>query len=115
VLISGANDTDAHLLLPLLDTTLPIQSPRGRPRRKPGKLHADKAYDNQYLHAALRADRIKDRIARKNIESSQRLGRHRWVIERTMCAASRSVVSPAKPGGTRREVLGSNDLPVAER
>jgi len=31
------------------------------------------------------------------------------------CAARRSVVSPAQPGGTRRDVLGSNDLPGAER
>ncbi len=26
---------------------------------------------------------IKPRIARRGIESSQRLGRHRWVVERT--------------------------------
>jgi len=31
------------------------------------------------------------------------------------CAARRSVVSPAQPGGTRRDVLGSNDLPGSER
>ena len=31
------------------------------------------------------------------------------------CAARRSVVSPAQPGGTRREVLGSNGLPGSER
>ena len=32
----------------------------------------------------------------------------RWVVERTKCAARRSVVSPAEPGGTWREVSGSN-------
>jgi transposase len=31
----------------------------------------------------------------------------RWVVEQTKCAARRSVVSPAQPGGTRREVPGS--------
>jgi site-specific recombinase XerD len=31
------------------------------------------------------------------------------------CAARRSVVSPAQPGGTRRDVLGSNGLPRSER
>jgi len=31
------------------------------------------------------------------------------------CAARRPVVSPAQPGGTRRDVLGSNDLPGSER
>ena len=32
----------------------------------------------------------------------------RWVVERTLCAARRSVVFPVQPGGTRREVPGSN-------
>src|SRR6516165_226137 len=31
------------------------------------------------------------------------------------CAARRPVVSPAQPGGTRRNVLGSSDLPGSER
>jgi len=31
------------------------------------------------------------------------------------CAARRSVVSPAQPGGTRRDVLGSNGLPGSGR
>jgi hypothetical protein len=31
------------------------------------------------------------------------------------CAARRPVVSPAQPGGTRREVLGSDGLPESER
>ncbi len=34
---------------------------------------------------------------------------------KTECAARRLVVSPAQPGGTRREVLGSNGLPRVER
>jgi hypothetical protein len=33
----------------------------------------------------------------------------------TKCAARRPVVSPAQPGGTRTEVLGSNGLPGSER
>ncbi|HLN11320.1 MAG TPA: nuclease-related domain-containing protein [Xanthobacteraceae bacterium] len=33
----------------------------------------------------------------------------------TTCAARRPVVSPVQPGGTRREVLGSNGLPGSER
>ena len=32
-----------------------------------------------------------------------------------ICAARRFVVSPAQPGGTRRDVLGSNGLPGSER
>ncbi|GAB2912370.1 hypothetical protein GCM10022245_54280 [Streptomyces mayteni] len=47
-------------------------------------MHADKAYDRPDLRRWLRGKRIAVRIARKGVESSQRLGRHRWVIERTM-------------------------------
>jgi transposase len=52
--------------------------------RDPDKLHADKAYDIPRCRRALRQRHIKVRIARKGIESSQRLGRHRWVVERTL-------------------------------
>jgi hypothetical protein len=34
----------------------------------------------------LRKRGIKCRIARKGIESSEKLGRHRWVVERTLLA-----------------------------
>jgi transposase len=37
------------------------------------------------------------------------------VADRWQCAMRRLVVSPAEPGGTRREVLGSDGLPGAER
>ncbi|MGQ0842000.1 transposase, partial [Actinokineospora sp.] len=46
--------------------------------------HADKAYDSRDLRAWLRNRGIVPRLARKGIESNTRLGRHRWVIERTM-------------------------------
>ena len=46
----------------------------------PDKLHADKGYD---YRRACHARGIRPRIARRGVESSQRLGRHRWVVERT--------------------------------
>ena len=36
-----------------------------------------------HRRAWLRARRISPRIAPRGIENSQRLGRHRWVVERT--------------------------------
>jgi transposase len=81
VLVSAANTPDAQLLLPLVDSVAPVRSRRGRPRRRPDKLHADKAYDQRALRAEILARGIKVRIARKGIESSQRLGRHRWIVE----------------------------------
>jgi transposase len=81
VLISAANTPDAQLMLPLLDSVAPVRSRRGRPRQRPSKLHADKAYDQKALRAEVRRRGIAVRIARKGIESSQRLGQHRWIVE----------------------------------
>ena len=67
----------------MVDAVEPIRRPRGRPRKRPDKLHADKGYDYPRCRKALRARGIKVRIARRGIESSQKLGRHRWVVERT--------------------------------
>ncbi len=67
-----------------LDAIPPLRTGRrDRPRRRPGKLHADKAYDARARRQACRARGIVPRTARKGIESSERLGRHRWVVERT--------------------------------
>jgi IS5 family transposase len=57
--------------------------PSGGRRRRPGKVHADKAYDHRRCRTYLRRRGIRPRIARRGIEPSQRLGRHRWTIERT--------------------------------
>ena len=54
----------------------------GRPRKRPTKLHADLGYASRKNRAALRRRHIAPRIARKGIESRERLGRHRWVAER---------------------------------
>jgi len=46
-------------------------------------MHADKAYDSKANRQALRKRGIIPRIARRGIESSEKLGKHRWVVERT--------------------------------
>ncbi len=45
VLLSGANMNDSVPWAALLDHVPPVQERRGRPRHRPLKLHADKAYD----------------------------------------------------------------------
>ncbi|WP_246459063.1 IS5 family transposase [Amycolatopsis jiangsuensis] len=82
--ISAANTHDSHALRPLVNALPPIRSRRGPRRRKPAKLHADKAYDIPALRDWLRRRGIIPRIARKGIESTEKLGRHRWVIERSI-------------------------------
>jgi len=46
-------------------------------------LHADKGYDHRNCRLALRHYGLQSRIARGGVQSSERLGRHRWVMERT--------------------------------
>ena len=67
----------------LVDAIPPVRGHVGRPRRRPVKLHADKAYDAAHGRRALAARGIQARIARRGVHSSARLGRHRWVVERT--------------------------------
>src|SRR5436305_12499741 len=78
--ISAANTNDAYALKPLVKAVPAVRSRRGPRRRKTAKLHADKAYDATDLRKWVRDRGIGVRIARKGIESTQRLGRHRWVI-----------------------------------
>jgi hypothetical protein len=78
--ISGASLHDSVGLKSLVRGIPPIRSRRSPRRRRPAKLHADKGYDYDHLRKWLRERRIRHRIARKGIESSTRLGRHRWVV-----------------------------------
>ncbi len=82
--MTAANRPDDGLLAALVDAIEPVRRPRGRPRRRPAKLHADKGYDYPHCRATLRQRGITPRIARKDVESKTRLGRHRWVAERTL-------------------------------
>jgi transposase len=82
--LSGANRHDSVMMAQTLDAIPPLRNGRrGRPRRRPDKLHADKAYDARARRQECRARGIVPRIARRGVESSARLGRHRWVVERT--------------------------------
>jgi transposase len=47
------------------------------------KLHADKEYDHRFIRQGLRQRYIRPRLARRGIDSSQQLGKHRWKVERT--------------------------------
>ena len=84
MLIGPANQHDSQMLAPVLDAIPPVGSGRrGRPRQRPDKLHADKGYDYRRCRRECRTRGIQPRIARRSVEKSQRLGRHRWVVERT--------------------------------
>ncbi|XUP36833.1 IS5 family transposase (plasmid) [Xanthomonas axonopodis pv. vasculorum] len=83
VCVTGANRHDSVAFEEVLDALPAIGGKPGRARRWPGKLHADKAYDIDRCRNALKQRGITARIARKGIERNDRLGQHRWVVERT--------------------------------
>jgi transposase len=87
--LTPANTHDSRCFEALIDAVPSIRQCWGRPRKRPAKLHADKAYDAPRCRKALRTRHIKDRIARRGVDTSRRLGRHRWVVERTLAWVSR--------------------------
>ena len=87
--LSAANCYDSTVFGTLLDAVRPVRQARGRPRKRHGKLHVDKGYDYRKCRLALRQGGIQSRIARRGIESRERLGRHRWVVERTFAWLNR--------------------------
>ena len=82
-LLTPANVHDSQLFEALLDAIPPLKGPGpGRPRHRPDKAHADKGYDFRKCRAACRVRGILARIARRGVESSEKLGRYRRVVER---------------------------------
>ena len=82
--VGPANRHDSTAFEAMLDAVPPVRTPAGRRRKRPGKLHADKGYDYRRCREACRRRHIKARIARVGVEPKGRLGRHRWVVERTL-------------------------------
>ena len=84
LLLGAANRPDQELFAPLLDEVPMVATPAGRRRNRPGTCHADKGDDSRHCRAYLRRRGVTARIARKGIESSERLGRHRWQAEQSI-------------------------------
>jgi DDE family transposase len=84
VRLTAATIHDSRLFAALIDAVPPIRHGVGRPQRRPAKLHADKGYDFPHCRWTLRRRSIQTRIARRGVESSERVERYRWVIKRTL-------------------------------
>jgi len=61
----------------------PVRGRVGRPRRRPQRLLADRAYDHDKYRRLLWRRGIKPVIARRETDHGSGLGRERWVVERT--------------------------------
>jgi transposase len=69
--------------VPLVERVPPVRGKVGRPRRRPDRVTADRAYDHRPQRRELRRRGITPEIARRKTEHGSGLGRYRWVIERT--------------------------------
>ena len=69
-------------LLPLGDATPLIRGRRGRPRRRPRELFADRGYDHDMHHRQLRSRGATPRTARRGVAHGSGLDEQRWVVER---------------------------------
>jgi transposase len=84
VSLTAANCNDITELIPLVDQIPPVRGKRGRPRRRPKKLIADRAYWSHRYHRELRKRKITPQIAAPKSSHGSGLGKERWVVERTI-------------------------------
>jgi transposase len=82
--VTAANENDVKQMEPLVDAVPPVRGKRGRPRSRPKRLYADRAYDSDPHRERLRGRGIVPKIARRNEPHGSGLGRIRWVVERTL-------------------------------
>lgn len=99
--VSAGNTHDSEGLKPMVAGHQTRHDPHRGRYFKPQLLHADKPYDRPDLRKWLRGKRVGVRIARKGIESSERLGRRRWVIGRRMSWLSATADSAPAASATR--------------
>lgn len=79
---TGANVHDSQMAMALVDGIPPIKQPRGRPRRRPDEVLADRAYDaEEKIRKPLRQRGIKPLLANRNTEHGTGLGQYRYVVE----------------------------------
>lgn len=84
-MLSAANVNDHKMLETVLDDWRGVRRRGpGRPRKRFHKFHADKGYDYAVSRRIVRRRGMVPRIARRGVESTKKLGRHRWAVERTM-------------------------------
>ena len=82
-LLTGGNRNDVTQLMPLIQDIPPVRGRRGRPRRRPDTVYADRAYDHDKYRKQVRAVGVTPVIARRGTEHGSGLGQYRWVVEQT--------------------------------
>ena len=80
-ILTGGNRNDVTQLLPLIQAVPPIRGKRGRPRRRPDVVYADRGYDHDKHRRLVRDLGIRPEIARRGTEHGSGLGVYRCVVE----------------------------------
>ena len=79
---TGANVHDSEVALTLVDAIPHIKQRRGRPRKRPDEVLADRAYDaEEKIRQPLRERRVTPLIAKRNTPHGSGLGKYRYVVE----------------------------------
>jgi transposase len=82
--LTGGNAHDLTELESLVEAIPAVAGRRGRARRRPGQLYADRAYDSDPHREMLRRKGITPYIGRRGDVHGSGLGFFRWVVERTV-------------------------------
>lgn len=82
VTLTGGNCNDVTQLIPLLEAVPPVRGKRGRPRRRPDVVLADRGYDHDKYRRLVWRLGVKPPVARRGTEHGSGLGTQRWVVER---------------------------------
>jgi transposase len=80
--LTGGNRNDVTQLIPLLQAVPPVRGKRGRPRRRPDVVLADRGYGHDKYRRLVWDLGVKPQIARRGTEHGSGLGTQRWVVER---------------------------------
>jgi IS5 family transposase len=89
VTLTAANEHDSIQFAGVIAALPAVKQRFGYRRKRPDKVPADKGYDFPRCRQFLSGRGIRVRIARRGIESSEKLGRHRWVVERSLAWLAR--------------------------
>jgi hypothetical protein len=82
--LTGGNRNDVTQLIPLVEAIPPVRGRRGRPRRRPRRLYADRGCDHDRYRTQVRTKNITPVIARRGVGHGSGLGVYRWVVEQAL-------------------------------
>ena len=97
VSLTGGNRNDITQLMHLVQAIPPVRGRRGRPRQRPDRLYAGRAYDHDKYRRQVRAKGITPVIARRGSGRACTAG---WSSSRSRCCAGSAAYGSAGRSAT---------------